>query len=362
VFHLKEAWGTFPFLLADNTGLIVNTRVLEAMGKEAFGMKPTGAGVGPYEVESFTPNEKLVLKAKDDYWGGPVCIETITVTDIPLEQATFDALELGEIDVFFGQDPRVLADAEDEGYGTHVELDHTGAFVMINSGLRGSTPDTRDPRLRRAVAHAIDAEAMAQRIWGDDGSPNTAIISEGPLKPDVEGPQFDQAEARRLVEEAKADGWDGSLSLVCSSTNPDVPVAIEGFLEAVGIDVQAELLQTGALVQRVNIEGNYEITCSSMVTFDSSPFVGMNRWFGPGNSFTGFTDPAFDASLRELKAAQTVEDQRDALAELQEIWNEVVPSAVYAAVPWAQIWGERVHGLTFNLQGGMYFTEAWVDN
>jgi hypothetical protein len=99
-----------------------------------------------------------------------------------------------------------------------------------------------------------------------------------------------------------------------------------------------------------------------MVTFDSSPFVGLNRWFGPGNSFTGFTDPTFDTALRELKAAMEVDDQREALAELQEIWNETVPSAVYAAVPWAQVWDdEKVHGLTFNLQGGMFFTDAWIE-
>jgi len=363
VFHLREPWGTFPFLLSDNTGLITNPDVVEAMGKEAFGLSPVGAGAGPYELVRFSPTEEILFEARDDYWGGLVCIKRLRFIDIPLEDSTYDALKLGEIDIMWSQDPVTVAKAKDEGFGVFEELSHTGGFIMINNGIRNTTPDTRDVRVRQAIAHAIDAEEINRRLYDGKGLPSTSIIHESsPFWPGVEGPRFDPDEARRLVAEAKAAGWDGTLSLVCSNTNPDIPVTIEGMLEAVGMDVDLQLVPTNEMVQRVNVEGSYEANCSGGATFDASPVVGLNRWYGPQNFFTGFNDPEFNQGLTQLRQAASVEDSREALGVLQEVWNEKVPSVIYSAVPWTRIWNPRVKGLTFNALGGMYFSDAYVED
>ena len=54
--------------------MITDPNVVAQLGA-TFGNLPKGAGVGPYEVTSFTPGESIELQAKKDYWGGPVCIQ-----------------------------------------------------------------------------------------------------------------------------------------------------------------------------------------------------------------------------------------------------------------------------------------------
>src|SRR5204863_1323670 len=76
VFKLLAPWGTFPWLLAGEGGMVVNTRVVTQLGAD-FAKLPKGAGVGPYEPVKYVPGEEILLQAKKDYWAGPVCIDTL---------------------------------------------------------------------------------------------------------------------------------------------------------------------------------------------------------------------------------------------------------------------------------------------
>jgi peptide/nickel transport system substrate-binding protein len=99
VFTLKQPWATFGFALADEPGEIVNVNAIGA-DVAAFGAQPPAhAGIGPYTVERLVPNEELVLKAREDYWDGPVCIERLRFVFVPGSRATYDAFKAGDLDV-----------------------------------------------------------------------------------------------------------------------------------------------------------------------------------------------------------------------------------------------------------------------
>jgi peptide/nickel transport system substrate-binding protein len=359
VFTLAEPWGTFPALLADMPGMVIDPAVLDDVGPEAFTTDPVGAGAGPYEVSRFRPGEEIVFDAKDDYWGGPVCIERLRFVDIPTEQATYDALELGEVDVAFLREPQIVAEADDAGFDRHGEVVHLGNFLMINSGL--NDPVAADPRIRQAVAHAVDQAVVDDRVAGGDGLPTSSIVSDdSPISPGIEGPAADTAEASDLVSEAKADGWDGTISLVCGDSTPDMGITVEAQLEAAGFDVELQQVPTPDLVQRVFVDHNYELACSGAGVSEASPAVRLERFFGTGNTLTGFSDPDFDEALLSLKRASTPDEMRAAMETVQEVWNDTVPSVSLSAVENVVAWSDRVHGLVFNENYSFYFARAYV--
>jgi peptide/nickel transport system substrate-binding protein len=358
VFTLEEPWGTFPSLLADMPGMVVDPSVVDERG-EAFATDPSGAGAGPYEVTTFRPGEEIVFEAKDDWWGGPVCIERLRFVDIPTEQATYDALELGEVDVAFLREPQIVAEAVDAGFDHHGELVHLGNFLMINSGL--NDPVAADVRIRQAVAHAVDQSVVDERAAGGAGLPtNTIVADDSPISPGVDGPAADPDQASELVEEAKADGWDGSISLVCGDSTPDQGITLEAQLEAVGFDVELDQVPTTDLVQRVFVDHDYELACSGAGVSEASPAVRLERFFGSGNALTGFGDEGFDAALRELKAASSPGEMQVAMEDVQEVWNETVPGVSLSAVENVIAWNDRVHGLRFNQSYSFSFSRAYV--
>ena len=224
-FTLGEPWGTFPYTLADEPGMIVNVNVLDSYSDEenpvaAFSRNPVGAGAGPYEVERYAPGEEIVLRAKDDYWGGPVCIEKITFVRFAGASATYDAFQNDDLQVAFLREPRAISEARANGdENALVFLQNTGGVILINNGIRGSTPPTTDLRLRRAIFLATDTGVMDERANDGTGLPGKTLLSDRSFYYDADlFPEYptNADEARRLVEEVKAEGnWDGTIRLQC---------------------------------------------------------------------------------------------------------------------------------------------------
>jgi peptide/nickel transport system substrate-binding protein len=359
VFHLREPWGSFPYVLGDIAGMIADPAVVDAKGRDAFNLDPTGAGAGPYELESYSPGQEIVMKAKPNWWGGQVCIQTLRFSDIPTEDATRDALELGEVDAAFFQAAKTIKEVQDKGFDNYVAVQHLGGLVMMYS--KDASLPTADVRVRQAVAAAIDPTLIDQRVNDGTGLPGSTIIqADSPLSPGVPGPAYDPAKARQLVQEVKAGGWDGKIDLECATSQQEVAITLQGLFDAVGFSTNLRIVPPNQYITDVYVQPAYQITCGTAVVTEAAPSVRLTRWFGPDNRFTGFHDDRFDAALFQLKAASTVEQSKAALATLQTLWNELVPSAAYGAGREMVAWGTRVHGLTFSENTTALFTHAYL--
>lgn len=358
-FTLVEPWGMFPIVLADMAGMIVNPRVVEERGAD-FGANPLGAGVGPFEFVRFRPGEDIVVEARDDYWGGPVCIERIRFIDLIGEPATYEAMKAGTIDVAYFREPATAPQARADGFNVVSEIVWLGQGLLINHSV--GDPITADLRVRQAVAHALDPEVLSERAFDGHLIITETIMPEtSPYHVDAEGLAYDPDRAAQLVAEVKAEGWDGSISLVCGDTTPEVGIAVETMLNAVGFQTRRESLPTGEFASRVYVDRNYELACGGAGASDSSPWIRLARFYGPDNFFTGYQNEEFNAALRDLKLAATPEEARPAMAELQRVWNETVPSVGLGALEAGIITHDRVRGVLPNVNMMVTFAKAYIE-
>jgi peptide/nickel transport system substrate-binding protein len=362
VFTLVRPWAGFLYYFAHEGGIVVNPTVVEAMGEDF--PNPVGAGVGPYEVERFAPDEEIVLRAKDDYWGGPVCIQSLRFVTVPGAQATYDAFRAGELDAMFLADPQVIADAKDAAVGGQGWISG-GSGYLLNSGRSGS-PVLADLRLRQAIAHALDLDTINERVFG-----GTGLVASGLTHPDqqiyagVDGLGYDPDRARELVEEVKAEGeWDGTVRLTCNDT-PEVveqTITTEAMLEAVGFEVEPENLPTADANQKILLEGNYDIGCGQASVFEESPLRGLNQFRSDApNNRVGFGDPDLDRAIERLYEVGNLEETAEAMLEVQEIWDEHVPAVWLRAGEWFIGWQDAVHGLALTRAGVVMFHDAYLE-
>lgn len=363
VFTLVRPWAGFPYYFVHEGGIVVNPRVVEELGED-FPNNPVGAGVGPYEVERFAPDEEIVLQAKDDYWGGPVCIQTLRFVTIAGAQATYDAFRAGELDAMFLGDAMVIAEARDAGVTGEAWISG-GSGYLLNSG-RGASPVLADAQLRQAIAHALDLDTINERVFG-----GTALMASGLTHPDqqiyagIDGPEYDPDRARELVEEVKAEGeWDGTVRLTCNDTPEQVEQTIttEAMLEAVGFEVEPENLPTSEANQKVLLDGNYDIGCGQASVFEESPLRGMNQFRSEApNNRVGYGAPELDRAIEGLYEVADLDETAEAMRELQEVWNEHVPAVWFRAGEWFVGWDDTVHGLTPSRAGVVLFHDAYVE-
>lgn len=225
-----------------------------------------------------------------------------------------------------------------------------GSSVQV-MGINNALPYFQDARVRQAMVHAIDREAIIESLLGGYGLVmNAKVPPFSPYyNPEVEGMlPYDPARARQLLEEA---GWDfgREVTLIVPTgivTRERSGPIIQQFLQAVGMQVKLETMDFASMRTRID-EGDVELWLvgSSYVTFDpdetssfhseSVPPKGWNSW--------RWSNPEADRALEDGLAATTVEERKEAYDRLQVIMAEDVP-VVFLYYP------EEIHVVSRRLQ------------
>lgn len=336
VFGFDSPYASLPFSLASAPGMIVNPAAVEAMGEE-FPTNPQGAGVGPYMVESFLPNEAVTLTANPDYWGGTPSIEELRFVFVAGASATYETFLSGQFQGAFLRDDATINQAREDGYDGFEAVYSAGGIILMNNGVRvtctgddttpicegeeeGATPRveaiTNDLRIRQAVAAAINLDTLNDRAFEGAARMSSDLIHpESAWYNGIEGPQYDPELAADLVEEVKAEGWDGTIRIACHDGLPAWGTAVGAMLEAVGFspviedqrDIQANI---GAII----VQKDFDLACWGLTIADEAPLFALNRDFNPalnglGGNFGGYESEAVAELLARAPSAGPEETQ-----------------------------------------------------
>ena len=363
--RLTQPWAEMPYLLsAQNLGMVPNPKVITALGADQFNRAPVGAGVGPYEVVKFVPGEGITMKAKTDYWNGPVCIQDLKFVALPGADATYDALKTGTINVGIIDDAQTLQRVRSDG-ANHASQVLNGQGLLINNGVGTSVTPFKNVNLRKAVLAAMDPTALDQRITQGTGDVTTSLFSKKSVYASSSaGPTYDAARATSLVAGVKAqDAAAGKVRLVCTQAQSTQAIAVKTALDSVGFEVQLQTVATTTdLIRVVVTEANFDLACWSMQVFDAGAWVKLDRFLNSKSTSnrSGYANADMDAALSELRLANGTEARKKVIAKMQTIWNDTAPSAIIRAGEPSVIWAKNVRGLSFNGEIMAFFDKAYL--
>lgn len=301
--------------------------------------KAGAMGSGPYKFVSYSGND-VVLEANADYWGGAPRIKTVTFRYIEDAQARINALLSGQVDILTRVSSEDLARVEGNADFVVNNQSPPAQIVAIyqHNGPLG------DLKLRQAVAHAIDREAIAKSIMrganpvGFSSLPTNAPFYT-PLEPKFE---YDLEKAKALLaESAYPDGVTLRMSTSTLVPNQiEIDQVIAASLQQIGINVEVERLEVGAFRSSYN---TYDINLNTLAIFNNDPDFVLGFYVG------GTAEAVFhykDDKYSELHAAQraATPDKRVAAvtAAAQYLWENQVTLYLSDEV-WYFIVNKRVH-------------------
>jgi peptide/nickel transport system substrate-binding protein len=184
---------------------IVNRRAFEASASWLdYARKPVGTG--PYAIREFKADTSLMLDAHDAYWGGRPPVKSIRLVEVPEVSSRINGLLSGEYQ-FACDIPPDQIDTVQRAPGFEV----VGGSILNHRITTWDLhhPQLRDPRVRRALSHAIDRQAIIDGLWGGRTRIPAGMQWEFFGDMLVQGwqvPAYDPAEARRLLKEAGYKG------------------------------------------------------------------------------------------------------------------------------------------------------------
>lgn len=356
VFTLNRPWTTFPNMLASGPGMIMAPAAY-AKGQEKF----TPIGAGPFQLEDYQPGEEMVLQANEDYWNGEPPLDALRFVWLGSDDDRLKSLSDGTVDVANIRAAQTVEQARRDGLAGIMVPTGLASMLWVNQREGEAASDIR---VRQAINHAIDPEVYFERVSDGAGLPSRNIYAEtAPYHTEIDTAGYDPEKAKQLLEEAKADGFDGKLTYIGQSDQASQTgaVTLQGMLEAVGFEVENDLLRNIAdQTQRIYVTHDYDLAMSAMSIPDEDPYsrLATNLNSQSPQNPSGYANEEMDGLIAELQTAEGDEAQQ-LLEDINQLWQETVPGVALGAGAFFFPWNEDVHGVTTSSELLMLFGDAW---
>lgn len=233
--------------------------IYDPTGMDSLDTDP--AGSGPYIFTNWDTGSSLSLERNEDYWGtkpDPTQIQFKLYTEA---NAMTSAMLSGDLDVISNlTTPDALARFDDESRFTILQGETDGEVVL---GYNHTTEALRDIRVRRAITHAIDRQALLDSTWGGKGTLIGSMVpTRDPWYEDLsETYPYDPEQAKQLLSQAGyADGLTLRLRVPILPYATSAARFIAAQLQEVGITAEVEELEFATWLDDVFTKGNYDLT------------------------------------------------------------------------------------------------------
>lgn len=296
-------------------------------------------GTGAFKLESREPDVKTVLVRNENWWGNSIYnhnIDKVVWTPIANDATRVAALLSGEVDLV--TDPPVQ-DLKQILANPKLKMEQTSQIRTIFFGFDVSAPELRhsnvkgknpfaDVRVRQAVYHAIDVEAIKRAIMRGMSIPAGMLI-EPPINGykaewDENRLPFDPEKGKALLAEAGyPDGFQVQLDCPNNRYQNDEAIcqAAVGMLAKIGIDVRLNALpKTQFFPLITGKDTDFFLVGWGVPTMDSGfAFDYLIHSQGSWNA-AHYGTPELDAKIEAIRGIIDVEKRNKII---EEIWAQV---------------------------------------
>src|SRR5215468_9118909 len=348
VFRFKQPYAPLLFQLDATEAPIVPRHVFQGSDPQTNAANQSPVGTGPFKFVSYKKGAEIRLSRNPTYFKkGLPYLDEVVMRVIPDAATQVLALENGEVDFLWGvpgpQQARLNANLRFRLAQTAYNPGGSNCIMTVTFNL--DRPILKEPRLRRALAHATDRQQFLTKVLFGEGKVATAPISSDIPWAHAAGlpmPRLDRAEAERLLDAAGwkkegdtarvargvqgvADGTRLSLDFVHFPTFSKYGELIRQQWGAVGVAVTLRPLEPAAFAPAIFKDRGFDTNVISYCN-GPDPEIGVRRMYhsaqvspAPFTNAAAYRNAHVDALFDE--AVRTVDrDKRGKIyRQMQEI-------------------------------------------
>lgn len=325
-FHTSQPFPALPAVMTEFW--IVPDEHTRDVGVQGLAREPVGSG--PYTLEEWTRDSRLLLKANPDWWAGAPAVPFVEFRIVPDQNARIAQLQTGEADVVAQVPTEAAPLLERNDRVDLVEASNPRAF-FLGMNQRLDTPLT-DVRVRQAINHAINVEEIVAAIFEGRGRPLATLLTpeQFGFDPSVEPFGYDPERAKQLLADAGyPDGFRIAMEAPQSRYPKDAEVAqvIASQLGQVGIQVDLDIQEWGTYVGQFRAEDGPPLYLLgwSIPTFDPDSI--LTPLLTEGATYGRFAEPELSDLIEEARSTVDAEARAEIYAQVQERMKELAPMA-----------------------------------
>ncbi|MGH7555710.1 MAG: ABC transporter substrate-binding protein [Longimicrobiales bacterium] len=365
------AAGLEPF-----TGLAVLPRhLLESIApadlvRAEYNRAPVGSG--PYRFAGRDGAGNTSLDRVADYPEdlGRGLLDRIVLRELPEATTMMAELRTGGVDVCVTGSSRAR-DVQASGL-TAVAVLPAGVQVIP---LDNAKPPFNDVRVRRALSAALNRAELAQTI-SPIAQPAGTFMPAGDTRwtdPSLRQPDNDSARAVLLLDSAgwRTIGPDGirrnvagqplRFTIVAPQPLQNLLTVVQAQLRRAGVDAELRFMEGGAFGDAVSNPDSRPAALA--LTFISERFLNPDPYAelhsGGDSNLSNYRDPRVDSLVQRLRDVLPDDERARIYRELQQRVSQDVPLLYTVFTPRVLAVGQRLQGVTVDLNGPLGNVSEW---
>ena len=325
-------------------------------------------GTGPYKLKEYRAGSLIRYVPHPNYWNEPPVLEQLIFDITPSNTGRLTKLLAGECDV--AAYPIARNKIKDR---TDLSIDNVTALNVGFLAFNTQVPPFDNKLVRKAIAHAIDKQAILNTVYfGDSEAEEASTIipnSSWAYDNSIQTPEYSIEKAKKLLAQA---GFDEGFTMelwampVQRAYNPDAVTMAKL--------IQADLAKINI---KVNIIKNYEwATFLKLVSegLHQSVLLGWSadhpdpdNFFTPllscasaatGNNRAFWCNRDFDHEINKALQTSNVIKRKKYYSRALKIINDDLPLLPIAHAKRFQARTKQVKGILLNAYGGINFHRA----
>jgi peptide/nickel transport system substrate-binding protein len=330
----------FPNLIAAAYFGISSPDAIKKAGIK-YGTPEGGAvGTGPFQFVEWKAGQNLTLARFDGYWGEKAKLPGVVVRFIADAPERLAEVQAGSIDLTTDLAPEARETIKNDPKLALTPLEPFNiAFLSLN--LNNKPFD--NPKVRQAIAYAIDKKAILDSFYGSVGTVATDFLPDslGWARPtNLEAYAYDPAKAKALLKEA---GYPDGFSTVVLTDTTEIPLelwyipvsrpyfptpkpiaeAIATYLADVGIKVELKTEDWGAYLKSWNAGAKNGIVQLGWTGDYGDPNNFLYTQFGPSSATqSGYKNEQVWKLLEQAGSAKTLEESTKLFQEAGALINQ----------------------------------------
>ena len=300
-------------------------------------------GTGPYKFTEWIKGQRVLLTANEAYWGQTKpTIKEVEFQPRKESSVRLSALKAGEAHLIDNVTPEDAGTLPKEQVVTSQSIETMYFRPNSKSGV------TADKRVRLAMSHALNREAIVKEIMGGYGTlPNGQMWNSQTFgyDPTMKDHPFDLERAKQLIKEAGAEGK--TLTIVGESANRwlkdrEIQEVGAAMIEQTGLKVDLRLLEISEWSK-----AGYEVQNPPMDVWFSSagndqvdPDRILSAYARTGGRLSLYSNPDLDKLIEASRAELDQNKRAELLKQIARVMHEeavMVPIAqpmnVYGVSP-----------------------------
>jgi peptide/nickel transport system substrate-binding protein len=343
--------------LLTNLGGFKGMAIVQRKNVESGQIATHPVGTGPFAFATQKSGDSITLTANPTYWGGRPKVPGVTFRFISEPSTALSALQAGEIDWTDSIPTQRVAQLKNDD---SIKLAVTPSNDYWYLALNEAREPWKDPRVRQAIAYAIDRKAIVQATSYGTAAANQLAIPDGnPWYTPYDKYRYDINEAKRLLAEAGAS--PKNLDMLVTSEYPETVTAaqvIADNLKPLGITVNIRTVDFATWLDEQNT-GHFDMLMMGWLgNIDPDDFYYAQHHTDGSSNAQKFSNPDVDRLLDAGRVEVDRQARQQDYAKAATIIADQV-SYIYLYNPSViQAWATHLSGYEARRDGAVRFRTA----